>query len=199
MEISLNGFRYGIALVTLLCAPPALLIWLLIHPFVSTWRRLGILPSYLFFLSLMILLGWNIWQWRTWLMRIEYGSHSGLFGLSILFTCAAGFLGEKRKMHLNWSAVIGFPELSASNHSRVLVTEGIYSRVRNPRYLETILFFCGIAFFTNYLAVYLALALGVPILHVVILLEERELTQAFGDAYWTYCHQVPRYIPKLLQ
>ena len=197
MEISLNGFRYGIALVTLLCAPPALLIWLLIHPFVSTWRRLGILPSYLFFLSLMILLGWNIWQWRTWLTRIEYGSHLRLFGLSILFICAAGFLGGKRKRHLDWLAVIGFSELSASKHSRVLVTEGIYSRVRNPRYLEMILFLCGLAFFANYLAVYLALALGLPILHVVILLEERELTQTFGDAYLTYCHQVPRYIPKL--
>ena len=199
MEINLDTFRYVIALIMLLWAPPALLIWLLIHPFVSLWRRLGIVPSYLFFISLMISLGWGIWQLRTWLMRIEYGSHVPLFGLATLFVCAATALGSTRKRHLDWSAVIGVPELSASTRSRALVTEGIYSRLRNPRYLETILFFFGLALFANYLAVYLALAAGLPILHAVILLEERELTQSFGETYLMYCHRVPRYIPSLFR
>lgn len=197
MEASLNYFRYVIALVTLLYAPPVLLIWLLIHPFVSMWRHLGVVLSYLFFISLMILLGWYIWQARDWLTRVEYGSHFGLFGLSFIFICAAGFLKVKRKSLLHWSVVIGLPELSASNHSRALVTQGIYSKVRNPRYLETILFFFGLAFFANYLAVYLALIAGLPILHVIILLEERELTQTFGEAYLAYFQKVPRYIPNL--
>jgi hypothetical protein len=197
MEVSLDCFRYIIALVILLCAPPALLIWLLIHPFVSMWRRLGMVRSYLFLISLMILLGWCIWQSRTWLMRFEYGLHFGLFGLSVLFICAAGFFRVRRMRCLGWPVVIGLPELSASNHSRVLVTQGIYSKVRNPRYLETILFLFGLAFFANYLAVYLALVAGLPILHAVVLLEERELTQTFGDAYLSYSQKVPRYIPNL--
>jgi protein-S-isoprenylcysteine O-methyltransferase Ste14 len=141
MEVSPHYFRYLIALVILLYAPPALMIWLLIHPFASIWRRLGIVPSYLFLIIGMISLDWCIWQARTWLMGVEYGSAPGLFGLSILFICAAGFVRRQRKRHLDWSMVIGLPELSASNRSRVLVTEGIYSQTRNPRYLEAILFF----------------------------------------------------------
>ena len=199
MEISLDTFRYVIALLMLLCAPPALLIWFLIHPFVSVWRRLGVVPSYLFFIGLMILLGWGIWQSRAWLMRIEYGSHLGLFGLALLFVGVATALGFTRKRRLDWLAVIGVPELSASTRPRALVTDGIYSRVRNPRYLETILFFFGLALFANYLAVYLALAAGLPILHAVILLEERELAQTFGETYLSYCRRVPRYIPNLFR
>lgn len=197
MEISLDYLRYVVAVSILLCAPPALLIWLLIHPFVSIWRRLGMVVSYLLFAGLMILIDWRIWQSRTWLMRFDYGSNIWLFSLSILFVCAAGFIRGKRVKSFGWTALIGLPELSASNHSRMLVTAGIYSKVRNPRYLETILFFFGLAFFANYPVVYLALLAGLPILHVVILFEESELTQTFGDAYLTYCQQVPRYIPHL--
>ena len=197
MEISLDYFRYAIALVILLCAPPALLIWLLIHPFISIWRRLGIVVSYLFFIGLMILFDLYIWQLRTWLTRIDYGPNIWLFNLSILLVCAAGIIRGNRMKGLDWTALIGLPELSPSNHSRTLVTVGIYSKVRNPRYLETILFFFGLAFIANYPAIYVALLAGLPILHVVILLEEYELTQSFGDAYLTYCQQVPRYVPHL--
>jgi hypothetical protein len=198
MQVTLDYFRYVIALVILLCAPPTLLIWLLIHPFISTWRRLGTIPSYGCFMCLMIFIAWSIWQWRRWLTGIEYGSNVGLWGLAILFICAAVFVGAHRKKHLEWTVVIGLPELAASHSSRTLVTDGIYSKTRNPRYLETILFVWGLAFFANYLAVYLALIVGLPILHVVILLEEHELTEAFGDVYLRYCRQVPRYIPDIL-
>ena len=198
-QVTLDYFRYVIALVILLCAPPTLLIWLLIHPFISTWRRLGTIRSYGCFMGLMIFIAWSIWQSRTWLMCIEYGSNVLLLGLSILFICAAVFVGAHRKKRLEWSVVIGLPELSASHSSRRLVTDGIYSKTRNPRYLETILFFLGLAFFANHLFVYLALMAGLPILHVVILLEERELTAAFGDTYLRYCRQVPRYIPNILR
>lgn len=197
MEISIHFFRYGIALLILLCAPPSLLIWLLIHPFASLWRRLGIVRSYIFFLSLMIVLSGSIWQWRTRLLQIEYDMRAWLLVLSILLIGMACFLGIQRKRHFGWPMVIGFPELSGSDRSGVLVTEGIYSRVRNPRYIETVLAFLGFAFFANYFTVYLALAAGLPILHVVVLLEERELTQRFGETYLKYCRQVPRYIPNL--
>ena len=37
----------------------------------------------------------------------------------------------------------------------------------------------------------------VPILHLVVLLEERELLERFGDAYRDYAGRVPRYVPRL--
>ena len=38
--------------------------------------------------------------------------------------------------------------------------------------------------------------LSLPIVHAVVLLEERELRQRFGEAYGTYCEDVPRYVPR---
>ena len=98
-----------------------------------------------------------------------------------------------------FTIVIGFPELSGPNRPRVLITRGIYGWIRNPRYLETILFMLGCAFFADYLAIYLVWLAGLPIVHFVVILEERELQLAFGDEYLVYTDRVPRYIPKRLR
>lgn len=160
------------------------------------WRRMGIVWSYLCFLSLMALLSWTIWQWRDGLLRIEFGIYPELIALSVLNMGLAIYIAAQRKKQFTVGAVIGIPELSSPNQPRVLVTEGIYSKVRNPRYLETLLWISGLAFFANYLAVYLALLAGLPLLHLIILLEERELYHTFGEEYLVYCKRVPRYLPR---
>jgi protein-S-isoprenylcysteine O-methyltransferase Ste14 len=78
----------------------------------------------------------------------------------------------------------------------VLLTQGIYSRIRHPRYVETVLWVLGYALFTNYLALYLTFLFLLLIIHVIVLLEEKELKERFGPAYEEYCRRVPRYIPK---
>jgi protein-S-isoprenylcysteine O-methyltransferase Ste14 len=47
------------------------------------------------------------------------------------------------------------------------------------------------------LAAYLAVALWVPGIYVIAVLEEKELRAHFGDAYDDYCRKVPRFLPKL--
>jgi hypothetical protein len=48
----------------------------------------------------------------------------------------------------------------------------------------------------NYLAVYLVVALWVPGIYLIALLEEKELRDHFGDIYKAYCRKVPRFVPK---
>jgi protein-S-isoprenylcysteine O-methyltransferase Ste14 len=36
----------------------------------------------------------------------------------------------------------------------------------------------------------------VPALFLVVILEERELRQRFGDAHVEYCRRVPRFVPR---
>jgi protein-S-isoprenylcysteine O-methyltransferase Ste14 len=51
--------------------------------------------------------------------------------------------------------------------SHTLVTQGIYSHIRHPRYLQVVLF------------------------------EERELRHRFGEEYERYCQHVPRFLPRI--
>jgi protein-S-isoprenylcysteine O-methyltransferase Ste14 len=75
---------------------------------------------------------------------------------------------------------------SVTAQARKLVTTGIYSRIRNPIYVFSAMFLCGIV-----------VAIGRPILLVVLLVliplqvarvrkEEQVLTDAFGDEYLRY-------------
>ena len=74
---------------------------------------------------------------------------------------------------------------------------GIYSRLRHPRYVESLLWILSYALFTNYLAMYVAFLLMLPIMHLVVLFEEKELKERFGVEYEEYCRRVPRYIPRV--
>jgi protein-S-isoprenylcysteine O-methyltransferase Ste14 len=195
MNRSLDQLRYFTALAILLFASPNLLIWLVIHPFAGLWRRIGILRSYGCFACLIALYAWSVWLLRSWLLAVEFGTHGLLVLLSGLSLFVAANIAQKRKQKMAFFDLIGLPELR-NGRPRVLVTDGIYARIRNPRYLETILAVLGCAFFANYLLVYVALPFSLLFLHLVVLLEERELRQAFGDEFSAYCDRVPRYIPK---
>jgi protein-S-isoprenylcysteine O-methyltransferase Ste14 len=46
------------------------------------------------------------------------------------------------------------------------------------------------------MAVYILVAVFVPLTYGVVLLEERELRERFGEEYERYCDKVPRFFPK---
>ena len=77
--------------------------------------------------------------------------------------------------------------------SQRLLCEGIYARMRHPRYLEIFLALGFCALFSNYLAGYAMLAGSVPVLLAIIHIEERELRERFGEEYVDYCARVPRF------
>jgi len=75
---------------------------------------------------------------------------------------------------------------AVSAQARKLVTTGLYSHIRNPIYVFSALFLCGVA-----------IAMGRPVLLLVLLVlvpvqisrarkEERVLTEAFGEEYVRY-------------
>ena len=77
-----------------------------------------------------------------------------------------------------------------------LLTEGPYAIVRHPRYIEFALGSFGYAAIANYLGAWIVALLAPPLLHLVVLMEERELTQRFGDEYRESVARVPRYLPR---
>jgi protein-S-isoprenylcysteine O-methyltransferase Ste14 len=73
---------------------------------------------------------------------------------------------------------------------------GIYSRIRHPRYLASFLAILGACLLAGTRLLYLAAAVWLALMAVVIALEEREMRTRFGATYRDYSRKVPRFFPR---
>lgn len=188
---------YWLALATVVAAPPLVLFWFLVHPFARQWRRLGPARAYPILAAIIVAMMVIISQFRGPLLRIHFGVSGPLTALGIALFLVSFVVGLLRAKHLTPAAVLGLPELSQSGPPGTLVTEGIYAHIRHPRYVQVGLGLAAVALFSNYLAVYVLVATHIPLIYLVVLLEERELRERFGREYEDYCRRVPRFLPRL--
>ena len=187
--------RWIIAVLLMVSLPPAIGGWYLIHPFARFWRRLGTVASFCIIYSLLIASGVLLWHFRSLLVGRDLGFQPVLLVLAVPAAVVGGVIAAKRRQRLNQRILVGVPEISSADKGR-LVCEGIYARTRNPRYLEFLTFSLAYVAFANYTGTWILYALTIPAIHLVVLLEERELRERFGAEYEDYCRRVPRYIPK---
>jgi len=193
----LEFIRYGLALLVLASHLPSLCLWLVIHPFSAFWRKLG--GGWTAFILSLPVIAWiaGVWILRKGLVGINLGTHPFTILLSGVSLAAAIWIRIVRVRSLDSKKISGFPELSRASYPGPLLTAGIYGRIRNPRYVEMLLLALGYSLFANYSGPYLAWMISLPVLFLVVLLEERELRVRFGAAYDEYCRGVPRFIPRL--
>lgn len=187
---------YWVALLSIVVFPPAMLLWFIVHPFTRTWRKLGPVRTYLVVLAILVLIAAGIYLLRKPLLRVHFGVGWPLVVLAALLFVAANVVKILRLRHLTPGIRFGLPQLSGGGK---LITEGLYAYVRNPAYLEGGLALASVAAFTNYLALHVLLAAYVPLIYLVVLLEERELKERFGEEFERYCRKVPRFVPRLLR
>lgn len=188
--------RYLVAVMLLISLPPALLLWPLIHPFARFWRRLGPVWTYSLLGLPMAAVMAALFRARRWLLATDFGTHPLLIALAALTLAAATTMSLKRRKHLTFGILAGLPELSQRQWPGRLVTEGIYAKIRHPRYVEALLGILGYALFSNYLALYAVFLLSLPVIYLIVVLEERELRERFGAAYDEYSRRVPRFLPR---
>lgn len=192
----LEKARYFIAVLMLATVPPAIGLWYIIHPFARAWRRIGPRWTYLIVAPAAIGTALLLWLNRGTLVGRDLGTRIELLVLAVPFFVAGAMIARLRRRHLTQRILVGVPELSAGGEGRLL-TEGIYARTRNPRYLEFLLFVFAYVAFANYVGTWILYLLTFPAIHLVVVLEERELRDRFGAAYDDYCSRVPRYLPRL--
>ena len=63
------------------------------------------------------------------------------------------------------------------------MTDGVYSRLRHPRFLGMALAVAAMALLTNFATIYALFALYVVAILQIARLEERELLERFGSRY----------------
>lgn len=190
---------YWLALVTLVVVPPSALFWFFVHPFTGFWRKLGPAKSYPLLFTLCATMMPIVALFRAPLLRIHFGVPWGLAALAIALFAASMLIGTLCFRRLGPAVLLGLPQLSDREYPGRLVTDGIYAHIRHPRYVQVGLGLAAIALFTNYLATYVVAAAYSPTIYLVVLLEERELKQRFGEEYEQYSRRVPRFVPRLFR
>jgi protein-S-isoprenylcysteine O-methyltransferase Ste14 len=191
-----DAFRAGLAMVVLLALPGGILLWLSIHPFAAGWRRIGAGWTYAILSIPLIALGVVTFRARDRLLAADFGTHWGLIAFGVLCAAGAAVIAAKRRHLLTWAVLIGLPELSPERHPSRLLTEGLYARIRHPRYVELVLWVLAYAAVANHLATWIAFAVLIPSVYLIVILEERELRVRFGAAYDDYARRVPRFLPR---
>ena len=186
---------YYVALMMLLSSPYILVYWFVLHPLAHYWRRRGPVVTFVVVHSAMLVLIAALYPCRETLLRIHFGVSPPLVTLAVLFFAVSLYFGLRRARYLTFSIMVGIPEFSSDKPGKLL-TEGIYARIRHPRYVEGFFGLGGCALFTNYLAMYVLWAAYVPAFLLIVHFEERELRERFGEAYEAYCRRVPRFVPR---
>ena len=191
----MNAVRYYFALITLMSLAPAIFLWFLIHPFGAFWRRLGPWVTYTVMGLATAAFMAPVFLFRAQLLAVDFGTSYGTIALGLMAVALGSVIAVKRKRYLTFKILSGLPQVSAQQYPGILLTQGIYGTVRHPRYIEVVFWVLGYALFANFLALYVGFLLTVPGLFLIVLLEERELVQRFGDEWRDYAARVPRFIP----
>ncbi len=190
MSSFLDSVGYFLAAMLIAAYPAAILYWLLIHPFARFWRRRGPLVTYLVVSVVCLALVYWILTWRETLLAERWPFSWPLAVAGVVLYAVAIWLEIQCRRYLKFRILAGAPEIG-SDPGKVL-DQGIYGRLRHPRYLSVILGTLGWALVLNYPALWVVTVAMIPGLYLVILFEERELRQRFGADYEAYMRAVPR-------
>ena len=127
---------------------------------------------------------------QAWLL-VELGPGRWLGAGAVLFGAYLYIWSLLRLVRRQTSAIPGA-------RPSVLQVDGWYARVRHPLLLGVVLILLGeAALFESFALLGYALAYWSWLTAFVVLKEEPELRDEFGDAYVAYCQRVRRWIPRV--
>jgi protein-S-isoprenylcysteine O-methyltransferase Ste14 len=193
---TLNSALDTVAFLYALVFFPSPFFWLIVHPAIDFWRRVGTraywvaVPVWAGVDAVLVAMRHDLFEQRlernpfTWILA------GALLGVAIWLN---------RQVHRQFSLrrIIGMPELHPERGRGAMVRLGIYAHIRHPRYLEFMLSFAGLALLTGGAGIF-ALAIVTILLYLIVApLEERELRDYYGGEYEAYAREVPRFVPSL--
>jgi protein-S-isoprenylcysteine O-methyltransferase Ste14 len=194
----MDSVRYIFGVICVIMLPSGMLLWFLIHPWAHRWRRLGPARTYLIVVPILVAVAALAYRFREPLLGKDLGTNWILIGIAVIFFAMTMWFELQYWRHLSIATLIGLTELSPTgNEPGRLLREGIYERVRHPRYASAGLGLIGNVLLINYVGLYIFFLLVIPLGLWLLALEERELVDRFGDAYRQYQREVPQLVPRL--
>lgn len=122
--------------------------------------------------------------------------HWGLIAIAVVLYGVSTWIALQHWSHLSIGTMIGIPELSSAGQRKgKLLKDGVYRVVRHPRYLSAGLAVIAVALFVDYVGVYVLVLLLFPLGYPMLVFEERDLVDRFGEEYRQYQREVPRILP----
>jgi protein-S-isoprenylcysteine O-methyltransferase Ste14 len=188
--------RFGLAVMLWATIPAVATYWLLLHGFVAYWRRVGVAATYLAVIPICLLVLGAFVRWGGGTVdRSDLGTHMGLFAGGVFLWAISVIVDRRTRDVIDLRSVFGVSQIEGARGE--LATDGLYARVRHPRYLSLMIATAGWAMMANHAASYLMVAALFPALVVITTLEEQELAARFGSAWAEYSRRVPRLVPRL--
>jgi len=193
----METLRYVVGVLLVIGVPPGLTWWFIVHPFIGFWRRIGVRMTMAIMVLYFAVGVAGLLLARDWLLGADLGTQWSLIGVGVTLMAAAAYVGWKRRKYLTTRVLVGIPELQRDPERQgILLDQGPYALIRHPRYVEIALAVFAYAAIANYVGAWIMAVLSLPVLHLVVLVEEQELADRFGEAYLEYADRVPRYMPK---
>jgi protein-S-isoprenylcysteine O-methyltransferase Ste14 len=193
----IDRVRYLLGVLNVIVLPAGVLFWLLIHPWARGWRRLGPARTYLIVLLPVVALGAVLFRVRRWLLGADLGMNWILIAIALVLYGAMTVLELQYWRQLSIPTLLGIPEVSrAEDRKGTLLKDGVYRAVRHPRYLSAGIGVVGNALFINHVGMYALILLVFPVGSMVLMFEERELVDRFGEEYRQYQREVPQLLPR---
>lgn len=187
----MNIFTWVAAVIFFLQLPNPI-FWLVVHPQIGYWRGRAT-AAY----TTALIVSWggvtaSLIAFRHLLFR---DAHPGdlEIGFGLLLIAADLWLFARARRDLGTSRLIGKPELSGGGE---VVDTGIYSYLRNPRYVGMIASVIGACCLAATPLMWGVVAFWTVLVLMVVRFEERELRSRLGATYIEYCRRVPRFIPR---
>jgi protein-S-isoprenylcysteine O-methyltransferase Ste14 len=174
---------------------PVPVYWLLIHPAVNYWRRIGYL-SFWIALPVWILIGVPLALMEHSLFFYRLPRNAVTCGLGAALLALNFWVSRRVHQEFNFKKLAGLPELNPDHPLRGVVGTGIYARVRHPRYANILLGFMAFGLLTGAAGIFLLAIVSFLLYLIVTPLEERELREQYGPDYEAYARAVPRFFPR---
>jgi len=170
---------------------PVPLYWLIVHPFIAFWRRHGNATFWfagLFSWGLVCIL---LYRYRHDLLQ---SAGTPLWGvlIGLFFVALDLYLVIRAEMALGLRRLIGKTELEGRGE---LITTGIFSRIRHPRYAGMFCSLFGACLMAGTLLLWIVALVWWLLALLFIFFEERELRARFGPAFDDYARRVPGFLP----
>lgn len=184
-----------VAIVYVVLFFPVPIYWLIFHPAINFWRRVGYRS---FWVGLPV---WHFcgvplafFQGPLWAHRLPRNSLT--YGLGVVLLGLASWVLVRVHREFSFKRLAGLPELNPRHPLSGIVRSGIYARVRHPRYADLILGFIAFGLLTGSAGIFLLAIVTILMYLIVASLEERELRERYGSEYEAYARAVPRFLPR---